>query len=90
MNFSLNISQFTQSSNSNQIGWAQKNVNQLSLSKAAATDMLCDAKFCQESDFIIRTFGNYLYAMDCSICNLHVYSLKEKQWNYSKLKDLGV
>lgn len=42
-----------------------------------------ESKFCVESDFTVRTFGNYLYAVDGNLGNLHVYSVKDKQWNFS-------
>eukprot|EP00347_Sterkiella_histriomuscorum_P001097 403373339 len=52
---------------------------------------LCiDAWFGYESDFMARIYGNYLYAIDQHAGNLHVYSLKDKQWNYSSLKELGL
>ena len=52
--------------------------------------MLCETRFCQDSDFTVRTFGNYLYATDGNLRNLHVYSIKDKLWNYSRLDDLGI
>jgi len=45
---------------------------------------------CHNSDFIARIYGNYLYAIDGLGGNLHVFSIKEKQWNYSTLKELGI
>ncbi len=36
------------------------------------------AKFCYDSDFIARMFGNYIYAIDGSAGMLHVYSVKDK------------
>ena len=52
--------------------------------------MLWQNQFCQENDFTVRTFGNYLYAVDGKLGYLHVYSIKDKQWNHSKLEDLGI
>lgn len=52
--------------------------------------LLCDTNFCFESDFIVKTFGNYLYATDGANENLHVFSIKDKQWNFSKLNELGI
>jgi len=52
---------------------------------------LCkEAWFGYESDYVGRIFGNYLYAIDAHLGLLHVYSIKEKKWNYSSLKELGV
>jgi hypothetical protein len=31
-----------------------------------------------------------MYAVDGYTGSLHVYSIKDKQWNYSRLDDLGV
>lgn len=45
---------------------------------------------CHNSDFLARIFGNYLYAIDGDGGNLHVYSIKEKQWNFSTLRELGI
>ena len=55
-----------------------------------SSKMLCDTKLCVESDFIVRTYGRYLYVIDGLMGNLHVYSTKESQWNFSKLADLGI
>jgi len=46
--------------------------------------------FSKQSDFIARTFGSFIYAIDSSARNLHVYAVKEKIWNYSPLSDLGI
>lgn len=52
---------------------------------------LCtEGYFGYESDFIARIYGNYLYALDEHSFNLHVYSIKDKQWNFSSLQDLGI
>jgi len=37
-----------------------------------------DTKFCQDADFTVRIFGNYLYAVDGQKNYLHVYSIKDK------------
>eukprot|EP00347_Sterkiella_histriomuscorum_P020526 403337466 len=47
-------------------------------------------QLCHNSDFLARIFGNYLYALDSEGGNLHVYAIKEKQWNYSTLRELGI
>jgi len=52
--------------------------------------VLTNTRFCSDSDFTVRTFGNYMYAVDGYMGSLHVYSIKDKQWNYSRLEDLGV
>jgi hypothetical protein len=52
--------------------------------------MCCNAWFGYESDFTQRIFGNYLYSVDAHIRNLHVYSIKDKVWNYSALSELGI
>eukprot|EP00355_Strombidium_rassoulzadegani_P008448 CAMPEP_0168621700 /NCGR_PEP_ID=MMETSP0449_2-20121227/7846_1 /TAXON_ID=1082188 /ORGANISM="Strombidium rassoulzadegani, Strain ras09" /LENGTH=86 /DNA_ID=CAMNT_0008662861 /DNA_START=102 /DNA_END=359 /DNA_ORIENTATION=+ len=54
-----------------------------------SAQLLYDTKFCIDSDFSVRTFGNYLYSIDGMNKNLHVYSIKDRQWNYSRLDDLG-
>jgi hypothetical protein len=53
-------------------------------------DLCTAASFNYESDYVARLFGNYLYAIDNNTLNLHVYSLKDKIWNFSSLRDLGV
>jgi hypothetical protein len=53
-------------------------------------DLCTAASFSYESDYVARLFGNYLYAIDSNTQNLHVYSIKDRIWNYSSLKDLGV
>ena len=55
-----------------------------------SSQMCLDAWFCYDSDYIARVFGNYLYCIDEHSNNLHVYSIKEKMWNYSALKELGI
>lgn len=60
------------------------------VSKFNDSPLLCDTRFCQECDFTVKTFGNYLYATDGTNENLHVYSIKDKQWNYSRLNELGI
>lgn len=52
--------------------------------------MCKNAWFGLESDYMSRVFGNYLYSIDCYSKNLHVFSLKEKMWNFSALADLGI
>ena len=51
---------------------------------------MSDTRFCQDSDFNVRIFGNYLYAVDGLKNYLHVYSIKDKQWNFSSLADLNI
>ena len=51
---------------------------------------MIESRFCYDYDFTVRTFGNYLYAVDGTLGNLHVYSLKDRQWNFSRLDDLGI
>jgi len=46
--------------------------------------------FGYDSDYICRGFGNFLYAVDAHSFNLHVFSVKDKLWNFSSLTDLGV
>ncbi len=53
-------------------------------------ELCAPASFSYESDYVARLFGNYLYAIDNNTLNLHVYSLKDRIWNFSPLKDLGV
>jgi len=60
------------------------------ITKATDSHLLCETRFCQEADFTVRTFGNYMYATDSAMGNLHVYSIKDKQWNYSRLDELGI
>jgi len=49
-----------------------------------------ETNFCMDADYIVRTFGNYLYAIDGRQGMLHVFSIKDKQWNFSRLDDLGI
>ena len=60
---------------------AQRNAKQPQIGKVTKfsdSPLLCDTRFCQESDFTVKTFGNYLYATDGTNENLHVYSIKDK------------
>ena len=52
--------------------------------------LMGESKFAIESDFNVRTFGNYLYAIDGNLKNLHIYSNKDCVWNFSRLEGLGV
>lgn len=52
--------------------------------------MNSDTNFCKDSDFHVRQFGNYLYAVDGAMHRIHVYSVKDQSWNFSSLSDLGV
>ena len=63
---------------------------QVKVSLQSESTVMLDSKFCCDSDFTVRTFGNYLYAVDGHYGSLHVYSIKDKQWNYSPLGDLGI
>lgn len=54
------------------------------------SELCIEAWFSYESDYVARIFGNYLYAIDSHAANLHVYSVKDKIWNYSSLKELGI
>jgi hypothetical protein len=65
-----------------------KKVAKVELLKGA--ELLGEANFCIDSDFLSRPFGNFLYAVDCNKQNLHVYSQKDKTWNCSTLAELGV
>jgi hypothetical protein len=53
-------------------------------------DLCTSGVFGYETDYVARLFGNYLYAIDNKAQNLHVYSMKDKIWNFSSLRDLGV
>jgi hypothetical protein len=73
------------------MGFANRNQSDFKLTKGPSSSMLMsDSKFCQDGDFTIRTFGNYMYAIDTLNMNLHVFSIKDKQWNFSKLRELGI
>jgi hypothetical protein len=54
------------------------------------TTLQVKGSFSKSSDFIARVFGNFLYTIDGTNKNLHVYALKDKMWNYSPLADLGI
>jgi len=60
------------------------------INKLPESHLLCETRFCQDSDFTVRTFGNYMYAFDATNGNLHVFSIKDKKWNYSRLDELGI
>lgn len=60
------------------------------VTKLPESQLMSDTKFCYDADFTVRTFGNYLYAVDGQKNFLHVYSIKDKQWNFSSLVDLGI
>jgi hypothetical protein len=60
------------------------------LSTIKGNELCTPAIFSYQSDYVARLFGNYLYAIDSFSQNLHVYSLKDKIWNFSTLRDLGV
>merc|ERR1712167_376374 len=45
--------------------------------------LLLDSQFCMGTDFTIKTFGNFMYAVDTVKRELHVCSIKERQWNFS-------
>lgn len=64
--------------------------NSVNVTKLIDSKLLGETKFCQNADFSVRTFGNYLYAVDGQMQVLHVFSIKDKMWNYSSLKDLGI
>ena len=64
--------------------------NQIRVTKLSDSKLLGETKFCQNADFSVRTFGNYLYAVDGNCFVLHVFSIKDRMWNYSSLKDLGI
>lgn len=64
--------------------------NSVNVTKLNDSKLLGETKFCQVADFTVRTFGNYLYAVDGQMQVLHVFSIKDKMWNYSSLKDLGI
>lgn len=68
---------------------ANKSPNSFFIQKQSC-ELLNESCFAQDSDFLIKTHGNYMYAVDCNLQNLHVYSIKEKRWNFSRLKDIGV
>lgn len=68
----------------------QKFTGSFKITKLADSPLLASSNFCCDCDFIVKTFGNYLYATDGANENLHVFSIKDKQWNFSKLNELGI
>jgi hypothetical protein len=50
----------------------------------------CDVYFNYESDYFSRIYGKFVYALDCYLGTLHVYSLKDDKWNYEILRELGI
>jgi hypothetical protein len=58
--------------------------------EASDARLLRESQFCQGTDFTIKTFGNFMYAVDTVKKELHVCSVKERQWNFSTLADLGI
>lgn len=50
----------------------------------------CRARFGFASDYVARSFGNFMYLIDAADQNLHVYSVKDQGWNSQKLNELAI
>ena len=48
------------------------------------------ALFGNQTDWIARTFGTFVYAIDAKEFNLHVFALKDKAWKSQPLSELGI
>lgn len=57
----------------------------INLTLLTKSDLNVEGFFGYESDYIGRIFGNYVYTIDSHSYNLHVFSIRDKQWNYSSL-----
>ncbi len=64
--------------------------DEISVMTFKKSELVMNARFGYESDYVARQFGNFIYAIDSTKMNLHVFSMKDKTWNYSSLYDLGV
>ena len=58
--------------------------------KVTSSMLQVKGQFSKSSDYVARVFGNFLYTIDRTNKNLHVYAIKDKMWNYSSLTDLGI
>jgi len=64
--------------------------NVVTIESMKETKLSVESAFANDNDYICRTFGNYFYAIDFSMYQLHVLSLKNLEWNFSSLQDLGI
>ena len=71
-------------------GAASQSQNTIRVTRLNDSKLLGETRFCQSADYNARTFGNYLYAIDGNQSYLHVFSVKDRKWNYSSLTDLGI
>lgn len=67
-----------------------QSINKQATIKTSRSQMSSRALFGTQSDWIARTFGNYIYCIDAKDFNLHVFALKEKAWNSQQLSELGI
>ena len=48
------------------------------------------ARFGSSSDWVGRTFGNFIYCIDSNDFTLHVFAIKDQAWNSQPLAELGI
>ena len=58
--------------------------------KTLKPTLSCRARFGFASDYVARSFGNFMYLIDATDQNLHVYSVKDEGWNSQKLGELAI
>ena len=58
--------------------------------KTCQNMMTSVARFGNQSDWVARTFGNFVYCIDAIGMNLHVLTLRDRLWNSQPLTELGV
>lgn len=65
-------------------------LNKQATVKTCRSAMSTRARFGNSSDWVARTFGNFIYCIDANEFTLHVLTLKEKSWNAQSLTELGI
>ena len=65
-------------------------VNRQAVVKTCRGTMSTRARFGMSSDWVARTFGNFVYCMDAADHNLHVFAIKDQSWNSQSLAELRI
>ena len=58
--------------------------------KTAREELQTVGRFGKGSDYVARTFKNFIYAIDAGQKTLQVYQIKEQVWHKQSLSELGI
>ena len=65
-------------------------INKQAIVRTSNSKMVSRGRFGYNSDFVGRVFGSFIYCIDASDFNLHVFTMNDHVWQSQPLSELGI